>query len=245
MIVMQYANNGSLPSYLYQNINKLTWKMKLQYLKDIALNLDCIHGKQLIHCDLHGGNIVLDQYDESATTPFVCDLGLSKLVNSSQSTTSTVQGVLPYIAPEVLHSHKFTQKSDIYSFGIIMYQIADGEPPFRNYSSDDNLLAMRICNGLRPEMPDSTPEEYKKLAERCCDADPNNRPKDGYELFQIIHKLDEEIKYDHEDDSVWNTIYHNENIRPLSRIEKESKYSSRLLPTGNLPIPRNSWAVEV
>ena len=122
MIVMQYANRGSLPSYLDKNINKLTWKMKLQYLKDIAFNLWEIHGIQLIHCDLHGGNIVLNQYDQSTQRPLICDLGLSKSVNySSGSSTSTIQGVLPYIAPEVLHSHKFTGKSDIYFFGIIMH----------------------------------------------------------------------------------------------------------------------------
>ena len=184
MIVMQHAEHGSLPSYLDRNINKLTWNMKLQWLGDIAYNLCNIHTMNLIHCDLHGGNIVLNN-----NKPLICDLGLSKFVNSSQSTTSTVQGVLPYIAPEVLHSHKFTQKSDIYSFGIIMYQIADGEPPFRNWLSDDNLLAMRIYNGLRPEMPDSAPDEYKKLAERCCDADPNKRPKDGGELHDIIGEL--------------------------------------------------------
>ena len=97
---------------------------------------------------------------------------------------------------------------------------------------------MRICEGLRPEMPNSAPEEYKKLAERCCDADPNNRPKDGRELFDIIRELYDNIR---DNNDVWHTIYHNENIKPLSRIEKESKYSSRLLPTtaGNLPKP---WA---
>ena len=78
-------------------------------------------------------------------------------MNSTQSSTSTIQGALPYIASEVLHSHKFTQKSDIYSFGIIMHQIANGEPPFRDWSSDDKCLAMRIYKGLRPEMPDSAP----------------------------------------------------------------------------------------
>src|SRR5438128_3116147 len=182
MIVMQYANNGSLPSYLDQNINKLTWKMKLQYLKYIAYSLYLIHNRQLIHCDLHGGNIVLNnkREDTLSITPLICDLGLSKSTSSS-STTLTIQGVLPYIAPEVLRSHKFTQESDIYSFGIIMHQIANGEPPFRNWSFDDKHLAIRICNGLRPEMPDSVPEEYKKLAERCCDANPNKRPKGGGE----------------------------------------------------------------
>ena len=121
-----------------------------------------------------------------------------------------------------------------------MHQIANGEPPFRDWSSDDKCLAMRICEGLRPEMPDSAPEEYKKLAERCCDADPNKRPKNGKELYDDICNVLEKSN-----DGVWNTIYYNKNIRPLSRIEKESKYSSRLLPTGNLPKPRNSWAETV
>src|SRR5437879_4588481 len=113
MIVMQYAECGSLPSYLDKNINKLTWKKKLQYLNDIAYRLWNLHDGELIHCDLHGGNIVLNARGQS-TEPLICDLGLSKSVNSPQSMTSTIQGVLSYIAPEVLHSHKFTQKSDIY-----------------------------------------------------------------------------------------------------------------------------------
>src|SRR5438128_2681410 len=171
MIVMQHANNGSLPSYLDQNINKLTWKMKMQYLKDIAYNLWAIHDSRLIHCDLHGGNIVLNQIDDDIQ-PFICDLGLSKSVKLSRSTTSTIRGVLQYIAPEVLHTRKFTRESDVYSFGIIMHQIANGESPFKDYSSDDKCLAKRICNGLRPKMPDSAPEAYKELAGRCCDADP-------------------------------------------------------------------------
>src|SRR5438128_5929634 len=126
-----------------------------------------------------------------------------------------------------------------------MHQIANGESPFRDWSSDDKCLAMRICEGLRPEMPDSAPAEYKRLAERCCDADPNKRPKNGDELLGIIDKLTDEIEKDKSADSVWNTIYCNKNIRPLSRIEKENKYSSKPLPTENLPKPRNSWAVEV
>ena len=129
MIVMQYANNGSLLSYLDQNINKLTWRMKLECLRDIAHNLCRIHDTGLVHCDLHGGNIVLD--DGYKTKLFICDLGLSQSVNSRQQ-NSTIRGVLPFIAPEVFHTCKFTQKSDVYSFGIIMYLIATGEPPFRD-----------------------------------------------------------------------------------------------------------------
>src|SRR5436305_7768468 len=181
MIVMRYANNGSLLSYLDQNINKLTWKDKLQHLEKIADYLDTIHRVGSVHCDLHSGNIVMHD-----NTSFICDFGLSQSVNSRKS-GSTIQGVLPFIAPEVFHSHKFTQKSDVYSFGIIMYLMATGEPPFRNRQFNRDLIC-DILGGLRPLMPDSAPEEYKKLAERCCDADPDKHP-DAYQLYSDICEL--------------------------------------------------------
>src|SRR6185437_14647752 len=95
MIVMQYANNGSLLSYLDRNINKLTWKMKLYRLRDIVKHLNNIHGAGLVHCDLHGGNIVLHDSVYSID-PFICDFGLSRSVNSCES---TIRGALPFIAP--------------------------------------------------------------------------------------------------------------------------------------------------
>ena len=156
--MLQYANDGSLLSYLNQHINKLTWEMKLKCLKKIADRLHNIHEAGLVHCDLHGSNVVLDSDSNMSATkkdfrlskPFICDLGLSRSEQSKSD--STIQGVLPFIAPEVFHIRKFTQKSDIYAFGIIAYLIASGEPPFRNRSFDRNLLC-DILGGLRPPMP--------------------------------------------------------------------------------------------
>src|SRR5438552_18557007 len=127
-----------------------------------------IHDVGLVHCDIHGGNIVLNNYNEFLMKTFICDLGLSQSLNSCQQ-NSIIRGVLPFIAPEVFHTCKYTQKSDVYSFGIIMCLIATGEPPFRD-SQFDRDLACNIMGGLRPSMPDSAPQKYKKLAERCCDA---------------------------------------------------------------------------
>ena len=102
-------------SFLDQNINTLTWRDKLRYLKNIAMHLVKIHRAGLVHCDLHGGNIV----SNSSNAPLICDLGLSRSVNSHKS-NSIIQGVLPFIAPEVFHTRKFTQKSDVYSFGMVL-----------------------------------------------------------------------------------------------------------------------------
>src|SRR5690242_4806033 len=84
MIVMQYANIGSLLSYLDQNINKLTWLDKLQHLYDIAKYMYNIHQAGLVHCDLHGGNIVMHN-DARKIQSLICDLGLSQSVNSRES----------------------------------------------------------------------------------------------------------------------------------------------------------------
>ena len=93
--------------------------------------------------------------------------------------------------------------------------------------------------GLRPLMPDSAPEEYKKLAEWCCDADPDKRP-DVWTLYYDIGKLVNEVKAN---DNTWNVVYQND-VKPLSHLEKESKYSSTLLPTGDLPKSRNSYDLD-
>ena len=176
-------------SYLDQNINKLTWRDKLDCLKGIAFDLHVIHDTGSVHCDLHGGNIVMTNYN-AYDSPYICDLGLSQSVNSCQQ-NSTIRGVLPFIAPEVFHTRKFTQKTDVYSFGIVMHLMATGEPPFRDRQFDTSLVC-DIMGGLRPLMPDSAPEEYKKLAEQCCDADPDKRP-DAETLLDYIDMIDYKV----------------------------------------------------
>ena len=216
MIVMQYGNNGSLLSYLDQNINKLTWLDKLQHLKDIIYCLRVIHGAGLVHCDLHDGNIVLNN-DDGKLQSLICDLSLSRSVNSHVS-NSNIRDVSLFTAPEVFHTRRFTQKSDVYSFGIIMYLMATGEPPFRDRQFDANLMR-EIMDGLRPTMPDSAPEEYKKLAERCCDADPDKRPKDGKALYDDMNELIERVESGNSGNGAWHTIYHTD-VNPLSRLVK-------------------------
>src|SRR6185436_19399078 len=98
-----------------------------------------------------------------------------------------------------------------------MYLMATGEPPFRDREYDRDLVC-DILNGLRPPMPDSAPEEYKKLAACCCDSDPDKRP-DAYPLWTNIDSFIKEAKKDIPDNSIWDTIYNND-VKALSRLEK-------------------------
>ena len=116
----------------------------------------------------------------------------------------------------------------------------DSRPRFRAFVQSQfrqHAMSFRDHNAIEYEV-----EEYNKLAERCCDADPDKRP-DAYPLWRDICKLVQKVKNYSSVNNAWNTIYHND-VKPLSRLEKESKYSSKLLPTGDLPKPRNNYDLD-
>ena len=93
---------------------------------------------------------------------------MDKLLNS-------IYGNLPYIAPEVIAGKDYTFASDIYSIGILMWEISSGQLPFMELEHNYNL-AMNIINGIRPKIVPGTPLEYKNLMKECWDADPLKRP---------------------------------------------------------------------
>ena len=146
IMVLDYAENGSLRNCLDTNYDKLSWNYKFFNLYDIANGLGIIHRKELIHRDLHIGNILSFSLYTSIT-----DMGLCKPADyiASENTKKNTYGVLPYIAPEILRGQNYTRASDIYSFGIIMYEVFSGLPPYHDVSHDNNL-SMKICLGLRP-----------------------------------------------------------------------------------------------
>jgi len=162
IMVMEYMNNGNLREYLKRNYRELGLESKLDFLKQISQGLKDIHRKKLVHRDFHSGNIVVDGYNCHIT-----DLGLSQPVNEA-ATKNTIYGLMPYMAPEVLKGEPYTQKSDIYSLGMIMYEILTCLPPYAEQAHDINL-ALTILQGIRPQFPEKVkyPQLLVDLIKRC------------------------------------------------------------------------------
>ncbi|PKC60914.1 kinase-like protein [Rhizophagus irregularis] len=93
-------------------------------------------------------------------------------------------GVLPYVSPELLRGKPLTTAADIYSFGMIMWELAFGRKPF-NDRAHNLELATDIINGLRPEIIEEIPECYLKLMKSCWDSDPFMRPS-AEKLYGIL-----------------------------------------------------------
>ncbi|GBC40436.2 kinase-like domain-containing protein [Rhizophagus irregularis DAOM 181602=DAOM 197198] len=83
---------------------------------------------------------------------------------------------LNWDTPEILRGQKYTKAADIYSFGIIMYEVISGLPPYHDISHD-RILSIKICQGLRPMFNIKVPQLIVHLIKRCLDAIPLNRPK--------------------------------------------------------------------
>ncbi|RIB04823.1 kinase-like domain-containing protein, partial [Gigaspora rosea] len=127
--------------------------MVMQYAKQGTT----IHKANLVHKDFHSGNIV----NENMYSSYITDFGLCRPV-SQDSSSKEIFGVLPYIAPEVLYGEKYTMKSDIYSFGIIMSEVFTRYPPYHDIPYDFRL-ATQICLGRRPEIRYKETELYKQV----------------------------------------------------------------------------------
>ncbi|CAI2177390.1 4446_t:CDS:2 [Funneliformis geosporum] len=105
------------------------------------------------------------------------DLGLSK--SATEADDNEIYGIIPYMAPEVLQGQKYTKKSDIYSFGMIMWECMTGRRPFWDRAHDTELI-IDICDGLHPPIGNiNAPEGYIELMKKCWDPDQSKRPASG------------------------------------------------------------------
>src|SRR5205823_13125992 len=153
-----------------------------------------INESNYIHHDLHSGNIFSYDIDYSR----IGDLGLCQQVVDKKGNPNKIFGVIPYLAPEVLSKKPYTKESDVYSFGMIMWEFTTGKKPFHDREHNSSLI-LDILNGIRPQITDDTPEFYVELMKKCWDHSPENRPSAReikgclYEYYNTANVVRQEI----------------------------------------------------
>ncbi|CFW92707.1 Putative Serine/Threonine protein kinases [endosymbiont DhMRE of Dentiscutata heterogama] len=191
VMVMEYKEGDNHRNYLKNNNSKLTLGDKIHGLFSLANALRIIHKQNLIHGDFHSGNILNDPWierGEKLFSGYITDLGFSRPV-SFQREEGKIFGIPPYIAPEVLQGKSYTQASDIYSFGIIAYELLANAYP---YTEMDNLdLALRVCNKEKPLRPNidslQIPQLLKDLIKKCWNDNPKERPNSTNLTYDLYH----------------------------------------------------------
>ncbi|RHZ79181.1 hypothetical protein Glove_151g43 [Diversispora epigaea] len=253
IMVLEYMPDGNLRDYLKNNFNNINWKQKLGYLRRLASDFEDLHKLDIIHHDFHPGNILSDDF-RNGLFLHISDFGLSKLIgqNIKNPEKRKIFGVLPYIAPEVLGGEEYTKAADVYSFGIVAYEIVSGFAPYYDIPHDIDL-ARKICNELRPKIPFHIPKLIARLIMRCWDVRVTHRPT-FEELNKELQKYYKDykgnkhektneitIQIENSEKASKNKILINSTApTPMNyKTHPEAIYTSRLLDYSSLPKPKN------
>lgn len=212
-IVMEHADGGDLN----KRINKaktsrtnIPEETALNWFTQICLGMKHIHDRKIIHRDIKAGNIFLMEKDNSIR---LGDFGVARVLDYTVAKAQTQVGTPYYIAPEILKGRAYTNKADVWSMGILLYEICAQDVPIKAANLHD--LYKRIMNFKRvPALPRTYSASMKQLIESCLNVDASKRPSIAdlleHEVIKPrIKKLmsDEEVKveFDH-------TVLHNDHI---------------------------------
>lgn len=225
-IIMQLAEKGSLSDVLEQiqsdNIPEdYTNTIRQIILIGVSRGMKYLHDRDIIHRDLKPGNVLLnDEYQ-----PLITDFGLSKFLqyDHSKSQSNSV-GTLPYMAPEVISDTKYGRKADVYSFGVLMYEVVTDSIPYPEYLNGElnqYRFQYKILNdNYRPKFDKPIKKPIQELIEQCWSANPDDRPTFS-ELFEKLSNKKEDKKYFLDDVDSEKVKLYVESVTKISdRIEK-------------------------
>ncbi|KAI3827600.1 hypothetical protein L1987_01678 [Smallanthus sonchifolius] len=183
--VTEFMVNGSLKQFLRKKDRTIDRRKRLIIAMDASFGMEYLHGKNIVHFDLKCENLLVNMRDPHRPICKIGDLGLSK-VKQHTLVSGGVRGTLPWMAPELLSgkSNMVSEKIDVYSFGIVMWELLTGDEPYGDMHCA-SIIGGIVNNSLRPTIPTWCDPEWKALMESCWSADPAERPS----FSEISQKL--------------------------------------------------------
>ena len=196
-ITTNYCSGGSLFHLLHSRKDLLvTTKQKKKIFCDILNALMCLQGRTvpIIHGDIKSLNILLmDTLRSAESVPWVklCDFGSSKFAGEPPSFGTLTVGTIQWMPPEVLLGEDFGTPVDIYSFGVVMFELCFREIPFFGY--EENIISAKIIKGERPQIRQQQLDRdglggMAEVMLSCWAENPRERP-DIDQLFSLLNSV--------------------------------------------------------
>ncbi len=187
-IVMEHIDGITLKSYMNRR-GPLPYEEILSYSEQILSALEHAHEKGIVHRDIKPQNIMLLKNGQIKVT----DFGIAKLPNAETVTmTDKAIGTVFYISPEQASGHSIDARSDLYSTGILMYEMASGQLPF-NAENPVTVAMMQISETAKPlsELGVNVPKGLEQVVSLAMEKDPNDRYQSATQMLRHIRRLRE------------------------------------------------------
>ncbi|KAL4646325.1 mitogen-activated protein kinase kinase kinase 12-like [Arapaima gigas] len=178
-ILMEYCAQGQLYEVLRAG-RKITPSLLVDWSMGIAGGMNYLHLHKIIHRDLKSPNMLITSDDVVK----ISDFGTSKEL-SDNSTKMSFAGTVAWMAPEVIRNEPVSEKVDVWSFGVVLWELLTGEIPYKDVDSSAIIWGVGN-NSLQLPVPDSCPDGFKILLQQCWNHKPRNRPS----FRQILLHLD-------------------------------------------------------
>eukprot|EP00026_Physarum_polycephalum_P005313 Phypoly_transcript_05345.p1 GENE.Phypoly_transcript_05345~~Phypoly_transcript_05345.p1 ORF type:complete len:610 (-),score=59.52 Phypoly_transcript_05345:54-1883(-) len=185
VIVMEFMSRGSLYRIIHDKSIELPWTRIKHMALDIAKGMNYLHCSDpiIIHRDLKSHNLLVDEHFKVK----VCDFGLSTMVKRhlDKFTAMTPVGTPCWTAPEVLRNEPYTERADVFSFGVVMWELVTREDPYHGMPTFQIVIAVGQHN-MRPIIPPNVSPTLTALITQCWSEDPSLRPP----FSEIVNRLE-------------------------------------------------------
>ncbi|KAI9191195.1 hypothetical protein LWI28_004949 [Acer negundo] len=186
-IVTEYAKGGSVRQSLAKRQNRsVALKSAVKQALDVARGMAYVHGLGLIHRDLKSDNLLISN-DKSIK---IADFGVARIEVQTEGMTPET-GTYRWMAPEMIQHRPYTQKVDVYSFGIVLWELITGMLPFQNMTAVQAAFAV-VNKGARPIIPYDCLPVLGEIMSRCWDPNPDVRPPFS-EVVRMLEHAEYEI----------------------------------------------------
>ncbi len=186
-LAMRLLRGGTVKDLLSEG-QPMALELAVNLFDQVARGLAYAHSKGIIHRDLKPANVLLDDHQYA----YLSDFGLAKLANSDQNLTQSenILGTLAYMSPEHLRGERIDHRADIYSMGVVLYNMLTGRAPFRSEDGEDSIALIYKHLEQRPPAPTQfnplIPDDLEDVILKSLEKDPEDRYASIGDMAQAV-----------------------------------------------------------